>query len=203
MKSELVKTDKFSFIIFENVFDDQELNSIWKEAEFLCDKQKMMSPEETGSAILGEKILKKNSGVWLDSAYQRRDFSNYLNLYKKPFTETNFDPYIQEDYTLNLFKHTNTDQSLLSYYENTDYYDSHFDMSCYTYVYWMFKEPKSFTGGDFYFTDVDCKISVTNNTGVLFPGWANHHVDEITMINESAGNCVGRFVFSTFFNFKL
>ena len=203
MKSELVKTDKFSFIVFEDVFNDQELKSIWKEVEFLCEKRKLLSPESTGSAFEGEKLLKKNSGIWLDAAYQNRNTSNYLNFYRKPFNETDFDSYINEDYTLNLFKYTNIDQTLLSYYENTDYYESHHDMSSYSYVYWLYKEPKSFTGGDFYFSDVDYKISITNNTGILFPSWAKHFVDEINMTDNSTDECLGRFSFSTFFNFRL
>jgi len=200
MKSELVKTDKFNFVLFEDIFNDQELNQIWQEVNFLCYKNKLLTEEETGSAYKDEKLLKKNSGIWLDEIYQNRNISNYLNLYKTPFSIPEMNQYVAEDYTLNLFKNTDADQTLLSYYEDQGYYGPHYDISCYTYVFWLFKEPKNFTGGDFYFEDVDCKINVRSNIGVLFPSWARHFVDEINMINNA--ELGGRVAFTTFFKFK-
>jgi Rps23 Pro-64 3,4-dihydroxylase Tpa1-like proline 4-hydroxylase len=91
----------------------------------------------------------------------------------------------------------------MSYYEDNDYYYSHHDVSAYTYVFWLFKEPKNFLGGDLYFDDVDYKIQVNSNMAVLFPSWAIHSVDKITMlpgINPYKG--FGRFAFTTFYSFR-
>jgi Rps23 Pro-64 3,4-dihydroxylase Tpa1-like proline 4-hydroxylase len=194
-----VKTDKFCFYIFRNIFNNDELESIWKEALFLCDENKLEKPNVTGSATDDNGSLKKNNkGIWLENI---RNVSNYLQLYKK--TINNLSSYKNNDYTLNLFYYTDKDETLMSYYEDGDYYDSHHDVSCYTYIFWLFKEPKCFIGGDLYFSDINYKLQVNSNMGVLFPSWAIHSVDKITMfpgIQKYKG--FGRFAFSTFYKIK-
>jgi len=91
----------------------------------------------------------------------------------------------------------------MSYYEDNDYYHSHHDVSAYTYVFWLFKEPKNFLGGDLYFDDVDYKIQVNSNMAVLFPSWVIHSVDKIMMIpGIKPYKGFGRFAFSTFYSFR-
>jgi hypothetical protein len=199
---EQVKTDKFSFYVFRNIFDGNELEYIWKEALFLCDNSKLENPNTTGSAKFENGNLKKNNaGIWLDNIYNKDNFSNYLKIYKKPLQ--NIHEFKNSDYTLNLYLHTNIDSTLMSYYEDNDYYHSHHDVSAYTYVFWLFKEPKNFLGGDLYFDDVDYKIQVNSNMAVLFPSWVIHSVDKIMMIpGIKPYKGFGRFAFSTFYSFR-
>lgn len=203
MEIKQIGYDKFSFIIFENVYDQESLDLIWQEADFLCHSHKLQNPETTGSALDEYGRPKKlNKGIWLSNLYNS-DVSNYLKLYRNIVNvmNDNREEFVKNDINLKLFFHCNSDGTLLSYYENGDYYDSHHDISCYTLVYWLFKEPKRFQGGDLIFTEIDSRISVKNNMAVLFPSWIDHKVEEIVMpgnIKKFKSN--GRFCFTTFFS---
>jgi Rps23 Pro-64 3,4-dihydroxylase Tpa1-like proline 4-hydroxylase len=111
--------------------------------------------------------------------------------------------FIDVDFTLKLWFHTTSDSTLMNYYEDRDYYKPHHDKSCYTYVFWLFKEPRYFDGGNLTFSDINYTINTKSNMGVLFPSWALHAVDEIKM-NYSVPKYqgYGRFSFSTFFHIK-
>jgi len=203
MEIKHITTDKFSFLTFENVFDEKELSYIWKEAIFLCDENKLKTPDETSSSKSSDKLsfLKSNRGIFINECYNS-NLSNYLTIYKKFLTSITKDKekLIHKDYNINLFFNTNYDYTLFSYYENGDYYLSHHDSSCYTYIFWLFEDPKKFKGGDLIFDDVNYKIDIKNNMSVLFPSWARHSVSEVIM-DEKNEVCSGkgRFAFSTFF----
>lgn len=208
MEIKHITTDKFSFLTFENVFDEKELSYIWKEAIFLCDENKLHTPKETGSATKkdGNNLVykKENKGIFLNKCYYY-NFSNYLRLYKKFLNNiiAEKEKIISKDYNMKLFFNTNTDYTLLSYYENEDYYLSHDDISCWTYVFWLFEEPKFFKGGDLIFDDFDYKIDIKNNMSALFPSWVNHSVSKIIMNdNDKICSGKGRFAYSTFFTMQ-
>ena len=203
MEIKHITTDKFSFLTFENVFDEKELSYIWKEAIFLCDNSKLQLPKETSSAakIDGNNVIskKKNRGIFLNDCYNL-DFSNYLKIYKKFLSLIEKENLIHKDYCMKLFFNTNVDYTLLNYYENRDYYLPHEDLSCYTYIFWLFEEPKKFKGGNLIFNDINYEIDIKNNMSVLFPSWAKHSVSEIIMEKEDeVCSGKGRFAFSTFF----
>lgn len=81
-----IKTDKFSFILFENIFEFEEQKSIFKECVFLCDPKKLELTENSSAARRKDGSLKKsNKGLFLEEIYKDRKYSNYLKLYKKPF----------------------------------------------------------------------------------------------------------------------
>jgi Rps23 Pro-64 3,4-dihydroxylase Tpa1-like proline 4-hydroxylase len=92
---------------------------------------------------------------------------------------------------------TNQARSMVSYYEESDLYLPHDDVSVVTVLYWVWKEPKSFTGGDFILHDVDEIIPVTNNTLLLFPGHCTHSVSPVRM-NADSKEGFGRWCVTTF-----
>jgi hypothetical protein len=198
------KLDKAAFTTFENIYDDKELSLIWQEAEFLCYSHKLLPPSMSGSALNDKgDYAKQNSGIWMDQLYVDRSISNYLGLYKKPLNHFMLfkDQYIKEDLSLKGYFYTSADATLMSYYETGDHYDVHIDMASYTYIFWLFKEPKKFTGGDLHFTELDTTITVKSNMGILFPSWLEHKVDKIEMCDRmDRYNANGRFAFSTFFH---
>lgn len=204
MEIKHVKCDKASFITFEDIFNDIELKSIWKEADFLCDENKMMDPEKTGSATNDGIIIKRNKGIWITNLYSR-EISNYLSLYKKGLNEIykERDNLTKIDINLKLFFQTNYDSTLLSYYEDQDYYHPHVDKASYTYVFWLYKTPKRFSGGDLTFPELNYKVTAKSNMAVLFPSWIDHEVDKIEMYDKmDRFNSNGRFCFSTFFHIR-
>lgn len=206
MEIKFFKNEKASYMTFENIYDEGELELIWQEAIFLCHKDKTLSPLEAGSAMNPKgNALKNNRCIWLNQIYTNEKISNYLKLYKKGTNSIldNRGELEKNDFNMKLFFITNFDSTLMSYYENSDYYQAHIDMSCYTYVFWLFKEPKKFSGGDLIFPELNQSIKVKSNMAVLFPSWLDHKVDKIQMsdtIEKFKSN--GRFAFTTFYHIK-
>jgi hypothetical protein len=51
-------------------------------------------------------------------------------------------------------------------------------------MYWLWEEPKSFTGGNVHLTDYDIEIPLERNQLMIMPSSSNHAVDPIKMINS-------------------
>lgn len=183
--------EPFPFLQIDNLYDEDELELIWQELNFLTPK--LENPENTGAAKDNEgKSLKNNSGVLLDDIYQKRNISNILSINPKLFSQEIINTFSELSFGYQNIKKTNYDRTLISYYENGGYYKPHEDIAIYTAVTWFFKEPKAFTGGDFYFTDYDLKIKIQNNMTVLFPSFVKHSVDEVILENNNLIGC-GRY----------
>jgi hypothetical protein len=190
----------FPFLQIENLYSEDELILIWKEFDFLTHPDKLELPENTGTALDEEtKVpLKKNKGLFLDNLYSSRNISNILTVTKQLFSPVILDAFAELSFGYENIKDTNKDATLLSYYENSEYYKSHKDQALYTAVSWFFKEPKSFSGGNFYFTDYGVKIEVQNNMAVIFPSFINHAVDEIVLEKNNNLTGYGRYAISQF-----
>lgn len=205
MGIEQVKTDKFCFYLFDDLFDKEELEQIWFEVKTLHITNKLMKPQHTGSAENSDQqILKSNRGVWLEQEFENRNHCTYFHLYKRPFQkyEKELKNYSEVDYTLNLLYNTSSDNTLLSHYHHNDYYSPHQDRSCYTYLFWIHDDPKTFEGGQLRFDDINYEIDFKNNMGILFPSWVTHSVLPIKILPEHSKYFVlGRVSFSTFFGY--
>jgi hypothetical protein len=190
----------FPFLQIENLYSEDELILLWKEFDFLTHPDKLESPENTGSALDEEtKVpLKKNKGLFLDDLYSSRNISNILTITKQLFSPVILNAFSELSFGYENIKYTNRDATLLSYYENSEYYKSHRDEALYTAVTWFFKEPKSFSGGNFYFTDYGIKIEMQNNMAVIFPSFVKHAVDEIILEKNNDVTGHGRYSISQF-----
>ena len=119
------------------------------------------------------------------------------NSYPYLFNPKNF----LRNWYLNLYNQTPMQGgALISYYEESNYYESHADHSTMTFLFWIWDESdgKKFTGGNLKFTDFNIEIECKNNCGVLFPGPINHEVTKIEMPEEYKGQGLGRFAISEF-----
>jgi Rps23 Pro-64 3,4-dihydroxylase Tpa1-like proline 4-hydroxylase len=198
-----IKTTEFSFILFENIFNFEEQKSIFKECIFLCDSKKLELTEKSYAARRKDgTLMKSNKGLFLEEIYTDRKYSNYLKLYKKPFELLDIKAIAEEDNNFLSYTKTDVDNTLFSYYQDGDYYESHIDSTLYTYVFWACTEPKQFNGGELVLDDINYTVEIKNNSGILFPSRARHTVNKITMQDKTPFNCRGRFSFSTFFGIK-
>jgi Rps23 Pro-64 3,4-dihydroxylase Tpa1-like proline 4-hydroxylase len=181
-----VTSDSKDFLVIDNFYTDEEQMHIWKELDFLTYDRKLFPPEETGTAhdLDTGEALKKNSALFLDGIYARRDFSNILTLNRKLFSPEIISNFDGMDNCFKYIHHTNYDATLISYYEEKDYYKAHTDTSILTYLYWCHKEPKKFEGGDLILPELDEGITYKNNRLVVFPSWRLHEVTPIKMIEE-------------------
>lgn len=192
--------DQFPYLIIDNFYDDNELESIWEELDFLCYNQKLKPPESTGTAFDDKNfILKKNSALWLDSAYKDRNLSNILQVNRKIFN-------IWTDVVVKhpswFFNNVDIirDTTLISYYENQDHYKRHKDHGYLTSLTWFYKEPKRFNGGNLHFDEFNLTIEVKNNRTIMFPSTIWHSVDPVIMGTEFCGKKNGRFCMTHFMN---
>jgi Rps23 Pro-64 3,4-dihydroxylase Tpa1-like proline 4-hydroxylase len=199
---EFYSVDGLPIVVIDDFYSELECDFIWKELCFLnTPTKKLLCPEKTGTATAGDgKILKKNSGIFLDQLYLDRSFSNILNLNQKIFSLEK--TLTEKNVFFRYLKESNQDATLVQYYENSDYYKSHFDKSIITAISWFYQKPKSFVGGDL-IIDNDLKIECKYNRLILFPSIVEHEVEEIKIGQNLLDQNFGRYSISHFISIKL
>ena len=137
-------------------------------------------PELTGSARNFIGVPRKdNHGLFLDEFYQgQKEKSSILTLNRKVFAPEVRHELIKGHWLFKYLNRTAHDSTLVSYYRQGDYYKEHEDQSFLTAIYYTWKEPKSFEGGELYFGDF--RVPVENNCLLIFPSSTKHHVTEVT-----------------------
>jgi Rps23 Pro-64 3,4-dihydroxylase Tpa1-like proline 4-hydroxylase len=200
MKIEVFETP-FPYIRIYDFYTDEELELIWKEFNFILNYNILKGPEKTGTAKDEDSgvILKNNLGIFLDSFYSDRESSNILRVNRKIFKTIQGISDASDHWFLKNFR-SNHDTTLISYYENSDYYHKHPDDSLGTCLTWFYKEPKSFEGGNLLFEDYGIEIEVKNNCLIFFPSIIPHTVSEVKMDKKYFGKFMGRICMSQFIN---
>lgn len=192
-------TYPFHYQHIQNFYSEDELTQIWEEIDDYHKENKFLSPEETQSAVIGEKFLKSNSGVWLYNSDSPTD-SNIANFTKKLNTSQELNHPSSWFFKGVQF---NCDSLLLSYYDDGDNYLKHNDTSYVTACIWLYKEPKKFLGGDFCFPDYNIKIKCENNSCVIFPSNIFHSVDKVYLPKEYRNMGFGRYCITKFITVHL
>ena len=195
------------FVIVDDWFTLDELDEIFIELDFLSltkessDKvegpalDKNKKPKLKGYRIYPYDIYSQQGCEYSPilksiNKFQSKDFHAKV---KKTFENTGTALYEQ-------FIGTNHSQTFINYYEDSNFYGEHFDKLQFTALVFLYKEPKSFTGGDFYFTRINKKIECKNNRLVLFPSFYYHKTENIkSELNEKNK---GRYSIATFFSTK-
>jgi Rps23 Pro-64 3,4-dihydroxylase Tpa1-like proline 4-hydroxylase len=194
----LVEMPKFQFFtepvphcIIRNYYNEQELELIWREIEFLHGKLK--PPDQTGTARDENGPLKLNRGIFLDDLYSDRNLSNILGVTRKLVSPDIIQNIINKHWFYDYLLPSDRlkDSTLLTHYFTGCYYKPHRDSSCVTCISYLWKEPKLFEGGDLYFGSY--KVPIENNCMLIFPSCAMHEVKPVT------GE--GRYALSQFVNY--
>lgn len=187
--------------VIDDFYNEKELSLLWLELNFLTSANKLNPPKETCSATDdNNNQLKSNYGVFLEDIYQDRKFSDILTLNRKMFSSDINKSLVSIAPEFKYIQSINYDVTLLSYYENNDFYKGHRDKSVISYVYWCNKEPKQFTGGDLHFEELDATVGYKNNRLVVFPSHYIHVVSNVEMQEKDVNNfsTFGRYSMSTF-----
>jgi Rps23 Pro-64 3,4-dihydroxylase Tpa1-like proline 4-hydroxylase len=194
-------------VIMDDYYDNTSCQKIWQELCWLNNDSKLPGPKDSGSAfkiIDGEKVfLKKNKAVILDEVFQKREFSNILKENRKIFNELELIAALKSVGSIYRYiELSNRDSTLVSYYENEDYYDFHYDRAVLTLITWFYQEPKKFTGGGLIFADNTC-IECKYNRTIIFPSFLDHKVETIKISEEDIGKNLGRFSITQFITFSI
>jgi len=174
-------------VVIDNWYSKDELKKVYKELDFYTDRDKFQT--QHGHVALNPDGTDKADcyRVELDTCYgqEGRKLSDILNLMDK-MRNKNFHDYITDVCAIYRgFQNTEKDSSMLSYYEEAQFYKAHTDTAKYSVLIWINKEPKKFTGGDLILPDMKQKIECKNNRLVLFPGMLFHEVTPIKMKKNS------------------
>ena len=144
---------------------------------------------------------KKNVQIGIDDMYQNRDTSNIIQTFDTIYQDKELIQTLKDmSWFYEIWNYTNLDNTFVAYYENSDYYKGHRDIAVISMMYWIWEEPKSFTGGDIHLTDYDIEIPLKRNQLLIIPSSIKHAVNKIQMnddIKKLSGMgryCIARFL---------
>jgi hypothetical protein len=195
--------NKLDSLYKENFFTPEELNLIWKELEFLNNTSILESPLDTGTAFASNNTtpLKRNSGIFLDRIFI--DYSKHSSIYKcvtKVFQASTCE-YANLSFNNTAVLNTTKFNILVSYYDHGDCYEEHHDVCVATCLFWFYKEPKQFSGGELIFPRFNKTFPPKNNSLIMFPSHAKHLVTPVEIDQESRGKGLGRYCVSLFLTY--
>jgi hypothetical protein len=190
------------YAVIEDFYNEEELKLIWRELEFLT--YKMQIPERTGTAVDAEsrKLLKKAKGIFLNQVFSNPNMSDIYGVSTK-ITSTNLIEKLTSKNPIYRSIESCSMSTLINYYENSEYYKSHKDISVFTAITYFFKEPKKFDGGNLILSDFNIEIEIKNNMLVIFPGCYMHEVPEIKMNDKDLKQGLGRYSIAHFLSIPL
>jgi len=194
----------FPFVVVDNWYTPNEEKAVWKELDFFSatPKEQIDRAENTIVARDKDGTAKSNAyRFYIENFYKQRELSPIINcMYKqrtpefRKIIEDNCIPYARS------FLSSNADSSLLSYYEESDHYKPHHDVSLWTCLIWMVREPRLFDGGDFKLNEPDVEIKLKNNRMVMFPSCFLHSVSPIKFHTQPKDMGYGRYCITHFYN---
>ena len=170
-----------------------------EESEIILNTLINMNPYEwetdgskTGGAVDDDKkSLKHNYCLDLDKLVtpSGRKYNSILEITNKIFKKEFLQKISDIHFFFEYVKKSNKDSTFLNYYEKDCYYDYHHDKSIVTAISTFYKEPKSFTGGEFYMFKKH--LNLENGSLLLFPSSLEHKASSVNCIKNN--QCNGRF----------
>lgn len=190
---------KYGIVVIENTYDDNELKKLWQDIDRIEKENLMLPPKKTGTAkdYFTGKPLKNNKGTYLNKHFENGIIEHIVPLSEKFFEGTIQDAVKTLSYIHNLYELINSQENLISYYEEEDNYESHVDSAVFTVLTWLYREPKAWEGGILSFPDLDVEIEPKNNRSLIFPSCYLHKVSPVKML-ENPQPGYGRFTLSHF-----
>jgi Rps23 Pro-64 3,4-dihydroxylase Tpa1-like proline 4-hydroxylase len=175
--------DGIDAIVIDNFYSKEQLNVILPQCINLSSQ--FMDPENTSGAKLEGKIIKSNRGVFVD---------------KLPFQESLRDKTFTDNLIITcsfykVFRDLKNIKTLISLYNDGDFYGKHIDDSIFTMVTYVHETPKKYTGGDIIlhscYSNATATIESKNNRAVIFPSCTPH---EVTLVSGSGRFCISNFI---------
>ena len=200
--------EPFPHLIIDNFYNEKELELIWEELNFYTKPGKLFEAEDYGGvvgytdskAILLDSLYRNNSN---NNGINWRKLSNILTVNRKLFDSGVLNTFADIHDCCSLANHSNSDTTKVRYYHNGDKYDPHTDKGFqflgFSYFY---KEPKKFEGGELYFPKYNYEVPCDNNSMIIFPGWVEHGVREVSIEESDYFDGWGRYAITSFFTFK-
>ena len=174
--------EPFPHLIFNNFYNEQELDLIWEELNYYTKPNKLLEAKDFGGVV-----GKTNShAIALDDLYPKkhRSISNILTVNRKLFDPDILKSFAKINDCCEIVIDCNYDCTKVRYYHDKEYYEPHVDLSFQFLAFsYFYKEPKKFTGGELFFPKYDTEYSCDNNSMIIFPAWVKHGVKEVSIDN--------------------
>lgn len=192
----------YPFVLVDNWYTPDEEKAVWRELDFVSSspKDKIERAETTIVARSPDGAsLSRAYRFYLEDYYKHRKISPILSSMYKQKSNVFHNiikecmPYVRSFYS------SNSDSSLLSYYEENDHYKPHHDTFLWTCLIWMVREPKLFDGGNFKFDEPDIEIKLKNNRMVFFPCCYLHSVSPIKFHTQPKNIGYGKYTITHFY----
>ena len=185
-------SNPFPYVIIDDLYSEEELRLIWKDFNHVYPL--LLPGDKTGSAKDNGVFQKKNKGIFIN-----HEDNTILRLGGKTWSLLNTlkESLNPGEWWLKNIR-TSDSKTLVSYYEDTDYYKAHSDCAEITALSWYYKEPKKYRGGDLKFTDYNIDVECKNNRCIIFPSMIVHEVSEIKMNKGDMDKKLGRWTISQF-----
>jgi len=191
----------FPFVLVDNWYTPEEEKGVWKELEYYASNPIETAQDGIVAKDAEDKPKGKHNRYYLDKLYrdESRDQSNILFCtYKQKILELHHHKINDCGHYGRSFFSSNAMTSFVSYYNNEDFYNSHYDSYHWTNLIWFVKEPKSFEGGDLEFEESNTKIKLKHNRAVLFPSMFLHKSTPIKFKQPDSGSD-GKFTITHFY----
>ena len=195
--SDIVMTPGFTksgrpYMIFDNVFTDDALSRMMLEIDLNI--KPLMRRDNTGGT---EK--KHTNAVFLNEVFKDPQASNIYKNTRKYMTPEMMGPLSAQHWAFDALNGTQLTESIqILYYEDKDNYGQHTDLSVMTMLFWAFKQPKGFEGGDIILDD-DVTIECKHNRALAMSMKLAHEVTPVKYTADVPNR--GRYCISNFYLF--
>ena len=193
--SGLISTKGFTksgrpYVIFDNVFNDEEVNRIMLEMDLVV--KPVMRREDTDGTD-----EKNTNAAFLHEIFSDPKASNIFKVTRKYLTKEILNTLYDADWSFTALGTNITESIQVLYYEDNDNYGQHQDISLMTMLYWSYRQPKGFEGGDLVLDD-DVVIECKHNRALAMSITLPHEVLPVKYTATEPD--MGRYCISNFYN---
>jgi hypothetical protein len=196
-------SEPFPHLIVENMYNQEELDLIWEELNFLTKPHKFLQHDPgTGTVDTTGASKSESKSIYLDYIYKERSTSNILTVNRKLFFGGYLHIFSQISPLCSSAKIQSLDRTKIRYYENDSEYLPHIDYYNYTCITFFYKKPKLFEGGELYFPEYNYTLDCDNNHMIIFPSCILHAAKKVTMKGDHNCSGNGRYSMMQFLTWK-
>lgn len=201
--------DGINAVVIDNFYTEEQLKEIMLELKWLTKPSILRNQDTLSSAkdLNSGKILTSKKGIFLEQVFKNFEHSALMKHPRDNITNDFVKNKLLEFNTLfRILYHCDTSTHLLSYYENSDYYKPHNDITVFTILNYFFVEPKKFEGGNIKLfssnSDKTADIELRNNRVIIIAGCTAHEVTKITSELNNSLSGDGRYCNAIFLNMR-
>ena len=185
-------------VIVDDFYTKNQLMDIHKELKLLTNSKIFLDETRLDTATHNGKLIASKHGIFLEQFFKDWRKSHLIT---HGITQTTSNEFRKGLYKCNTMYISlflcNVRSHLLSYYENSDYYDTHTDSFFFTILNYFNVEPKQFSGGEVILMSCNSNkkstIEPINNRIIVIPSCTPHKVKKIKFSSSNAFSGNGRY----------